>query len=50
VATAYVAHIDALYRKIHPTATAGEASAAIIKAAGPTGILTEDAVKRLLAR
>ncbi len=50
VATAYVAHIDALYRQIHPKATAGETSAAIIKAAGPDRILTEDAVKRLLAR
>ena len=50
VATAYVAHIDALYRQIHPKATANETSAAIIKAAGPDRILTEDAVKRLLAR
>ena len=50
VATAFAAHIDALYRQIHPKATAEETTSAIIKAAGPDRILTEDAVKRLLAR
>ncbi|MEI8206594.1 MAG: S8 family serine peptidase, partial [Kiritimatiellales bacterium] len=50
VATAYVSHIDALYRQHHLGATAEETVAAIKKAAGPTGFLTEAAVKQLLAK
>ena len=50
VATAYVSHIDALYRQHHPEATAAETVAALKKAAGPTGFLTESAVKLLLAK
>jgi len=50
VATAYVSHIAALYMQHNPKATPAETVAALKKAAGPTGFLTEDAVKRLLAR
>lgn len=50
IATAYVSHIDALYRQHHPKATADETVAAIKKAAGPTGFLTEAAVKQLLVK
>lgn len=50
VATAYVAHIAALYMKNHPGVSAADTVAALKKAAGPTGFLTEDAVKRLLAK
>jgi thermitase len=50
VATAYVAHIAALYMKNHPATTATETFAALKKAAGPTGFLTEAAVKQLLAK
>ncbi|MFA7257557.1 MAG: S8 family serine peptidase [Kiritimatiellales bacterium] len=49
VATAYVAHIAALYMQHHPGITATETVAALKTAAGPTGFLTEPAVKRLLA-
>lgn len=50
VATAYVAHIAALYMQHNPGVTAGETVAALKKAAGPTGFLTESAVKQLLAK
>jgi hypothetical protein len=50
VATAYVAHIAALYMKHHPGVTADETVVALKKAAGPTGFLTETAVKQLLAK
>ena len=50
VATAYVSHVAALYMKNHPGATATETVAALKKAAGPTGFLTENAVKQLLAK
>lgn len=50
VATAYVAHIAALYMKNHPGVSAADTVAALKKAAGPTGFLTEDAVKRLLVK
>jgi subtilisin family serine protease len=50
VATAYVAHIAALYMQHNPKATAAETVAALKKAAGPTGFLTESAVKQLLAK
>ena len=49
VATAYVAHIAALYMQHNPKATAAETVDALKKAAGPTGFLTESAVKQLLA-
>jgi len=47
VATAYVAHIAALYMQHNPKATAAETVAAIKKAAGPTKLLSETAVKQL---
>ncbi len=50
VATAYVAHIAALYMKNHPGVSASDTVAALKKAAGPTGFLTESAVKQLLAK
>jgi len=50
VATAYVAHIAAKYQRIHPDASSADVYKALKKAAGPTGFLTEDAVKRLLIR
>ncbi len=50
VATAYVAHVAALYMKNHPGATATETVAALKKAAGSTGFLTESVVKQLLAK
>lgn len=50
VATAYVAHIAALYMQHNPKATAAETVAALQKAAGPTGFLTEAAVKQLLVK
>ncbi len=50
VATAYVAHIAALYMKNHPGVSAADTVAALKKAAGPTGFLTEEAVKRLLVK
>ena len=50
VATAYVAHIAALYMKNHPGVSAADTVTALKKAAGPTGFLTEDAVKRLLVK
>ena len=50
VATAYVAHIAALYMQHNPKATAAETVAALKKAAGPTGFLTEAAVKQLLVK
>jgi hypothetical protein len=50
VATAYVAHIAALYMKHHPGVSAADTVAALKKAAGPTGFLTESAVKQLLAK
>ena len=50
VATAYVSHVAALYMKNHPGTTANETVAALKKAAGPTGFLTESAVKLLLAK
>ncbi len=50
VATAYVSHIAARYMKNHPGTTAAETVAALKKAAGPDGFLTEDAVKRLLIK
>jgi subtilisin family serine protease len=50
VSTAYVAHIAALYMQRNPKATAAETVAALKKAAGPTGFLTEAAVKQLLAK
>jgi hypothetical protein len=50
VATAYVAHIAALYMQHNPKATAAETVAALKKAAGPTGFLTESTVKLLLAK
>ncbi len=50
VATAYVAHIAALYMKHHPGTTADATVAALKKAAGPTGFLTESAVKQLLVK
>jgi len=49
VATAYVAHIAALYMQHHPKATAADTVAALKKAAGPTGFLTEASVKQLFA-
>ena len=49
VATAYVSHVAALYMQHNPKATAAETVAALKKAAGPTGFLTESAVKQLLA-
>jgi len=45
VATAYVAHIAALYMQHNPKATADQTVAALKKAAGPTGFLTEASVK-----
>ena len=50
VATAYVAHIAALYMQHNPKATAADTVAALKKAAGPTGFLTESAVKQLLVK
>jgi hypothetical protein len=50
IATAYVSHVAALYMQHHPKATAAETVAALKKAAGPTGFLTESAVKQLLAK
>ncbi len=50
VATAYVSHIAAKYQRIHPEASPAEVGAALIKAAGPDGFLTEDAVRHLLIR
>jgi thermitase len=50
VATAYVSHIAALYMQHNPDATAAETVAALKKAAGPTGFLTEAAIKQLLAK
>jgi hypothetical protein len=50
VATAYVSHIAALYMQHHPGVTAAETVAALKKAAGPDGFLTESAVKQLLAK
>lgn len=50
VATAYVAHIAALYMQHHPGATAADTLAALKKAAGPDGFLTEAAVRQLLAK
>ncbi len=50
VATAYVAHIAALYMQHNPKVTAADTVAALKKAAGPTGFLTEAAVKQLLAK
>lgn len=50
VATAYVAHIAALYMQHHPGVSAADTVAALKKAAGPTGFLTESAVKQLLAK
>lgn len=50
VATAYVAHIAALYMKNHPGISAANTVAAMKKAAGPTGFLTESAVKQLLVK
>lgn len=50
VATAYVAHIAALYMQHHPGATSADTVAALKKAAGPTGFLTEAAVKQLLVK
>ncbi len=50
VSAAYVAHLDALYRQNHPDATVADVISALKKAAGPTGFLTEDAVKRFLAK
>lgn len=50
VATAYVAHLAALYMQHNPKATAAETVAALKKAAGPTGFLTESAVKQLLVK
>lgn len=50
VATAYVAHIAALYMQHHPGVSASDTVAAIKKAAGSTGFLTESAVKQLLSK
>jgi hypothetical protein len=50
VATAYVAHIAALYMQHHPGVSAADTVAALKKAAGPTGFLTESAVKQLLVK
>lgn len=50
VATAYVAHIAALYMQHNPGVTAAETVAALKKAAGPSGFLTESAVSGLLAK
>ena len=50
VATAYVAHIAALYMENHPGISAANTVAALKKAAGPTGFLTESAVKQLLVK
>lgn len=50
VATAYVSHVAALYMQHHPSATAADTVAALKNAAGPTGFLTEAAVKQLLAK
>lgn len=50
VATAYVSHIAALYMQHHPQATAAETVDALKSAANADGFLTEDAVKRLLAK
>ncbi|MEI7851074.1 MAG: S8 family serine peptidase [Kiritimatiellales bacterium] len=50
VATAYVAHIAALYMQHNPKATAADTVVALRKAAGPTGFLTEAAVKQLLVK
>lgn len=50
VATACVSHIAALYMKNHPGVSAVDTVAALKKAAGPTGLLTESAVKQLLAK
>jgi hypothetical protein len=50
VATAYVAHVAALYMLHHPSATAEETVIALKNAAGPTGFLTESAVRHLLVK
>ena len=50
VATAYVAHIAAKYQRIHPEASPADVLAALKKAAGDDGFLTEDAVRRMLIR
>ena len=50
VATAYVSHVAALYMKNHPGVSAADTIAALKKAAGPTGLLTESAVKLLLVK
>ncbi|MBM4152575.1 MAG: hypothetical protein FJ220_03515 [Kiritimatiellaceae bacterium] len=48
IATAYVSHIAALYMQRNPGASAAETTAALKKAAGPTGFLTESAIQQLL--
>lgn len=50
VATAYAAHVAALYMRRNPGASAEDAVAAMKKAAGPDGMLTEEAVRRLLVK
>jgi serine protease len=50
VATAYTARLAALYMQRHPTATGPEVVAALKKAAGPTGFLTQSAVEQLLGK
>jgi hypothetical protein len=50
VATAYAAHVAALYMQHHPEATAVETAAALKKAVGPSGFLTEEAVRELTVR
>ena len=50
VATAYVAHVAALYMKNHPGVSAADTVIALKKAAGPTGFLTESAVKLFLVK
>lgn len=50
VATAYAAHVAALYMQHHPGATAADTVDAIREAVGPTGFLTAEAVRRLTAK
>ena len=50
VSAAYVSHVAALYMKNHPGIPASETVDALKKAAGPTGFLTEDVVRKLLEK
>ncbi len=48
IATAYVGHIAALYMRHNPQASAAETARALYEAAGADGLLSREAVKRML--